>query len=230
MNGKFAVIGLGQFGMSIAKTLASRGAEVIAIDNDLDKIEQIKEDVSYAVALDATDLKALSAQDINQVDAVVVAIGEDFEALLLATAHVLDLKIKRVIARAANIQQRMILEKIGVKEILSPEETVGKTVAETLLQPNLRSYIELPDDYEIVEIKTPKRVVNQAIKDIQLREEFDLNLITIKRSFEEQKNGEIVKVQHVIGVPRPDTTLHESDLLIIMGKGKDISKFVEINQ
>ncbi len=230
-NGIFAVIGLGRFGTSIAKTLADHGAEVIAIDNDLNKIEQIKEDVAYAVALDATDIKALSAQDIQQVDAAVIAIGEDFEALLLATAHVLDLKVKRVIARAANLQQRMILEKIGVKEILSPEETVGKTVAETLLQPGLRSYFELPDDYEIVEIRTPKRLVNQTVRDIGLRESYDINLITIKRTFkEEKKNGETVQAQHVIGVPRPETVLYESDMLIVMGKSQDINKFVECNE
>lgn len=231
MNGKFAVIGLGRFGMSIAKTLADRGAEVVAIDNDLEKIEEIKDDVAYAVALDATDIKAITAQDIQQVDAVVVAIGEDFEALLLATAHMLDLKIKRIIARAANVQQRMILEKIGVKEILSPEETVGKTVAETLLEPSFRSYFDLPDEYEIVELKVPKRVINQTIRDIGLRENYDLNLITIKRTFKEEKNnGEEVKAQHIVGVPKPDTTLHESDTIILLGKSQDIKKFVEVNQ
>lgn len=231
MNGKFAVIGLGRFGMSIARTLADRGAEVIAIDNDLEKIEDIKDDVAYAVALDATDIKALTAQDIQQVDAAVVAIGEDFEALLLATAHVLDLKIKRVIARAANVQQRMILEKIGVKEILSPEETVGRTVAEILLEPSFRSYFDLPDDYEIVELKMPKRIVNQTVRDIGLRENYNLNLITIKRIFEEQKgNGEEIQAQHIIGVPGPDTVVHESDMLIIMGKSQDIKKFIEISQ
>lgn len=231
MNGKFAVIGLGRFGMSIARTLADRGAEVVAIDSDLEKIEEIKDEVAYAVALDATDVKALTAQDIQQVDAVVVAIGEDFEALLLATAHMLDLKIKRVIARAATIQQRMILEKIGVKEILSPEETVGKTVAETLLEPTFRSYFDLPDDYEIVELKTPRRIVNLAVKDVGLRESYDLNLITIKRTFREQKaNGDEKHAQHVIGVPKPDTVLRESDLLIILGRSQDIKKFIDVNQ
>ncbi len=231
MSDKFAVIGLGRFGMSIAKTLADRGSEVIAIDQNMEKVEEIKDDVAYAVALDATDIKALTAQDIQEVDAVVVAIGEDFEALLLATAHMLDLKIKRVIARAANVQQRMILEKIGVTEILSPEESVGKTVAETLLEPSFRSYFDLPDDYEIVELKTPRRIVNQTLRDIGLRESYDLNLITIKRTFKEQKqSGDEEQAQHVIGVPRPDTVIQETDMLIMMGKTQDIKKFVECNQ
>lgn len=231
MNGKFAVIGLGQFGTSIAKTLADRGAEVIAIDQDLEKVEEVKDDVSYAVALDATDIKALTAQEIQEVDAVVVAIGEDFEALLLTTAHMLDLKIKRIIARAANVQQRMILEKIGVTEILSPEETVGRTVAEMLLEPSFRSYFDLPDDYEIVELKTPRRIADQTLRDIGLRESYNLNLITIKRTFKEEKNNSGEKqTQHVIGVPHPDTVIQASDMLIIMGKTQDIKRFVECNQ
>lgn len=230
MNNRFAVIGLGQFGMSIALTLAGRGAEVIAIDNDLDKVERVKEEVAISVALDSTDAKALKAQNVQEVDAVVVAIGEDFESLVLTTVILQELKVKRIIARAANKQQRTILEKLGVEEILSPEDTVGKSVAETLLQPSMRSFLSLPDEYEIVEIDTPKRVVEQTIADIKLRQEFDLNLITVKRKFTEEQEGEKTEVTHIIGVPRPDTKLRETDKMIILGKSKDIERFIECSQ
>lgn len=230
MTNRFAVIGLGQFGESIARTLADRGAEVLAIDIDLDKVESLKDDVAYAVALDSTDVKALKAQNIQDMDAVVVAIGENFEGLLLTTVLLLELEVKRVIARAANAQQRMILEKMGIEEILSPEETVGKTVAEMLLHPNMRSFLPLPDDYEIVEINTPSRVVDQTISEIGLREKYNLNLITVKRFFEEKKGNEIHKVEHIIGVPRADTFLKETDIMIILGKSQDVNKFIEVNK
>ncbi|GAA5040564.1 potassium transporter Trk [Marivirga lumbricoides] len=230
MTNRFAVIGLGQFGESIARTLADRGAEVLAIDIDLDKVESLKDDVAYAVALDSTDVKALKAQNIQDMDAVVVAIGENFEGLLLTTVLLLELEVKRVIARAANSQQRMILEKMGIDEILSPEETVGKTVAEMLLHPNMRSFLPLPDDYEIVEINTPSRVVDQTISEIGLREKYNLNLITVKRFFEEKKGNEIQKVEHIIGVPRADTFLKETDIMIILGKSQDVNKFIEVNK
>lgn len=230
MTNRFAVIGLGQFGESIARTLADRGAEVLAIDIDLDKVESLKDEVAYAVALDSTDVKALKAQNIQDMDAVVVAIGENFEGLLLTTVLLLELEVKRVIARAANSQQRMILEKMGIDEILSPEETVGKTVAEMLLHPNMRSFLPLPDDYEIVEINTPSRVVDQTISEIGLREKYNLNLITVKRFFEEKKGDEMQKVEHIIGVPRADTFLKETDIMIILGKSQDVNKFIEVNK
>jgi len=230
MNNRFAVIGLGQFGMSIALTLAERGAEVIAIDKELDKIEQVKEDVAVAVSLDSTDRKALSAQNVQEVDGAVVAIGEDFESLILTTVILQELKVKRIIARAANIQQRLILEKLGVEEILSPEKTVGKSLAEMLLHPSIRSFLNLPDEYEIVEVDVPKRVANFTIADLKLRQEYDLNIVTIKRVFTEVEDGEEKKVKHIIGVPRPDTSLKQSDQLIILGKTDDINRFIESNQ
>ncbi|WPP48392.1 potassium channel family protein [Catalinimonas niigatensis] len=230
MNNRFAVIGLGQFGMSIALTLADRGAEVIAIDNDIDKIEQIKEDVALAVALDSTDAKALKAQNVQEVDAAVVAIGEDFESLMLTAVILQELEVKRIIARAANKQQRTILEKLGIKEILSPEDTVGRSVAETLLQPSMRSFLALPDEYEIVEIDTPKRIINQTVADIGLRQAYDLNLITVKRTFTEVQEGKPTEITHIIGVPRPDTVLQNTDKMIILGKTQDIKRFIECSQ
>lgn len=230
MTNRFAVIGLGQFGESIARTLSDSGAEVLAIDIDLDKVESIKDDVAYAVALDSTDVKALKAQNIQDMDAVVVAIGENFEGLLLTTVLLLELEVERIIARAANAQQRMILEKMGVKEILSPEETVGKTVAEMLLHPNMKSFLPLPDDYEIVEINTPSRVVDQTISEIGLREKYNLNLITVKRLYDEKVDGHLQQVEHIIGVPRADTFLKETDIMILLGKSKDVNKFIEVNK
>ena len=106
---RFAVIGLGQFGSAIAKNLSNRGAEVLAIDSSLEKVEGIKDEVSHAVALDATDKKALLSQNIQDVDAVVVAIGENFQALLLCTFLLIELKVKRIITRSMGNDQRRIL-------------------------------------------------------------------------------------------------------------------------
>ena len=227
---KFAVIGLGLFGTAIAKTLSERGAEVLAIDIHEEKIQDIKDDVAYAVAFDATDIKALKVQNIKNVDAVVVAIGENFESLLLCTVHLMELKVKRIIARAEGPLQRMILEKLGVHEILSPENEVGIAVAEKLIHPSIVSFLQLPDEYEIVEIKTPKGIVNRTLEDIGLRNKYKLNLITFKREVEVEKNGVTVKEQHIIGVPRSSTVLYETDTIVVFGRSKDIGKFIEINQ
>lgn len=117
----------------IAKRLAEKGAQVFAFDPSEERIESIKEDVAFAVALDATDKKALQSQKINDMDAVVVAIGENFEATILTCVHLMDLGVSRIIARASGEHQKLILEKIGVPEILTPEDEVVFVVREKLI-------------------------------------------------------------------------------------------------
>ena len=227
---KFAVIGLGQFGNAIARTLAVRGAEVLAIDSDEEHIENIKDEVSYAVCLDATDIRVLRSQNVQDMDAVVVAIGKDFEALMLCVVQLMELKVKRIMARANGKHQRLILEKIGVTEILSPENDVGLAVAERLLNPNILTSLLLPDNYEIVEIKTPRTMANRSLGDINLRSKYNLNLITLKRETEAVKDGEVIKECHILGVPNSETILIESDTIIVFGLVKDIERFIEINK
>jgi trk system potassium uptake protein len=229
-NSKFAVIGIGRFGSAIAKKLSNKGAEVIAIDTSEDKIEQIKNDVAYAIALDATDKRVLMSQDISDVDAVVVSIGENFEATILCCVVLMELNVKRIIARASGVHQRVILEKIGVKEILSPEDEFGFAVAEKLINPNIISALQLPDKYEIVELKTPKGISNRSLESIDLRNKYKLNLITIKREFNEIKNGEEVIEQHIMGVPQSSTVLNITDTLVVFGLANDIERFLDINR
>ena len=227
---KFAVIGLGQFGNAIARTLAIRGAEVLAIDTSEEHIEDIKEEVSYAVCMDATDIRVLRSQNVQDMDAVVVAIGEDFEALMLCVVQLMELKVKRIMARANGKHQRQILEKVGVTEILSPENDVGLAVAERLLNPNILTSLMLPDNYEIVEIKTPRTMANRSLGDINLRIKYNLNLITLKRETEAIRDGEVIKEAHILGVPNSETVLIESDTIIVFGLVRDIERFIEINQ
>ncbi len=227
---RFAVIGLGQFGLAIARELAGRGAEVLAIDNNEQHIEEIKDDVAFAVQMDATDKKALAAQNIQDMDAVIVAIGDDFEALLLCTVYCLELNSNRVVSRANGEHQRKILEKIGVTDILSPEFEVGKIVAERLLNPSLVSFIQLPDDYEIAEIKTPRNIAGLTIGDLNLRSKYRLSLITLKREFRTKKGDETMVEVHIVGVPDSDTIIMENDTIIVFGTTKDVKRFIEINQ
>jgi trk system potassium uptake protein TrkA len=222
---RFAVIGLGQFGTAIAKKLALRGAEVLAIDDTLEKVESIKDEVSHAVALDATDKRALLSQNIQDMDAVVVAIGENFQGLLLCTFLLMELNVKRIITRAMGSDQRRILEKMGVTEILSPEDEVGGNVAEMLINPDVVMCVQLPDDYEIVEVKAPKEVCGRSLKDIGLREKYSLNLVTILR-----KHNETDKDYHIIGVPNSSTVVEKSDIIALFGLTKNIERFLDINK
>jgi trk system potassium uptake protein TrkA len=226
---KYAVIGLGHFGTEIARELAERGAQVLAIDNDESHIEKIKDEVAYSVTMDSTDKKALHTQGLQDMDAVVVAIGADFEALLLTTVYLMEMNIKRIIARANGVQQRKILEQMGVEEILSPEKEVAVNLAEQLLNPSILSYLQLPDNYEIVEIKCPRGIIGRSLGDVDMRNKYKINLITIKREFVDEVDGQRVCETHTLGVPASQTEIEESDTLVVFGQVKDIERFMEIN-
>jgi len=226
---KFAVIGVGQFGKSIAKALTQNEVEVIAIDSDQDVIDSVADEVALAVCLDATDKKALLSQDINTCNTVVVAIGSDFEQELLCIVTLMEIGIKRIIARARGEAQKRILEKVGISEIFSPEVEVGLVVAERLINPNLVSYLQLPDGYRIAELIAPVNTIGRSLGDINLRDRYKLSLITIKKQFKVQGLDKEDMEQHISGVPDSKTILENTDNLVIFGKSKDIDRFIEIN-
>lgn len=219
---KIAVIGLGQFGRAIATALTKCGAEVMAIDTREEVVDSLSDQVAFAVALDATDKKSLLSVNITDMDAVVVAIGQDMEQLLLCTVLLLELKCKRVIARATGKRARIILEKIGVHEVLSPEVEVGQLVAERLTNPNLISYLQLPDNYRIAEIKTPRQVIGRTIGAINLREKYKLSLITVKSIKTDES--------HIEGVVDYEFRIEACHTLVLFGLNKDLDRFVAINE
>jgi trk system potassium uptake protein TrkA len=229
-HNKFAVIGVGRYGSNIAKRLAEKGAQVFAFDDNLEKIEQIKDQVAFAVTLDSTDVKALQSQNVGDLDAVVVAIGENFEATILTCVHLMDLGVKRIIARSSGEQQKLILEKIGVPEILMPEDEVAFVVREKLINPSILSFLQLPDDYEIAEIIAPKGTLGRSIDNIEFRNHYELTLVTIKREFDINKKGVDSVEQHVLGVPSSDTKIMEKDTLVVFGTSKNVQRFIDINE
>ncbi len=226
---KFSVIGMGKYGRSIAQILSDRGAEVIAIDNREELIEEVEDVVALAVTMDATDGKALESQNIHESDAVVVAIGANFEALLLCCVQLKELGVKRIIARSNDENQKKILQKIGIEEILEPEKEIGVLVAEQLINPSIVSFLQLPDDYEVAEIKPPKDIELRTVEEIGLRSKYRLNLITIKRCFEEDNGDSVEVVQYILGVPTSNTIIQHTDTLIVFGTSRDIKRFIEIN-
>ncbi|NQX91964.1 MAG: TrkA family potassium uptake protein, partial [Flavobacteriales bacterium] len=203
--------------------------EVYAFDVSYNKIENIKEEVAIAVQMDSTDKKALLAQKIAEMDAAIIAIGENFEATVLTALNLKDLKIPRVIVRASGENQIRILRSLGIDEILEPEGEIASIVAERLINPSITAFLQLPDNYEIAEIKAPKRIVNRTLADIQLIEKYSLTLITLKRIFEEEVNGEVTKEEHILGVLKEETVVYDTDTLVVFGTLDNVKKFIEIN-
>ena len=226
---KFAVIGVGRYGATIARTLARKGAQVYAFDPSEERIDNIKDDVAFAVTLDATDDRALKTQDLHSMDAVVVAIGENFQATVLVCVHLMDLGVRRIIARASGAHQKLILKKIGVQEVLAPEDEVANAVTEKLLNPAVINFLQLPDDFEITEIKAPKGVIGRPISRIQFKEKYDLSIITINREYPDPKKKDGI-IEHIVEINVGDPVIMEKDTLFLYGTARNISRFLDINE
>jgi trk system potassium uptake protein TrkA len=222
MAQQFAVIGLGAFGTAIARQLARSGAEVIAVDRDMEPVERIKDEIAYAVRLDATDPKVLEAHELHKVDVAIIAIGHHFESVVLIAVELMQLGVKHLMARAETDTQKRILERLGVPDVLLPEEEVAKHVAQRLLNPEIVDLFRLSEDYSIVEVRAPERFLAKTLTELKIRERFHCNIIAIKRP--QTQEGEALAPQYRLVVPLPQTQLQESDTLIVLGLAKDIER------
>ena len=221
MKKQFAVIGLGRFGFSVAKTLTKYGSEVIAIDRDEERVRKVAEFVSYAVQLDAMDEKALSSVGVQNVDTAIVSIGERTEASILVVMILKEMGIKNIIAKAATTLHGKVLENLGVHRIIYPERDMAVRVAHSLIRPSIVEQLELSEEYSIVELPTPAHLIGKTLKDSQLRGKYRVNLIAIKRKVTTEK-GIVREIWNVN--PVPTDVMEEGDILVIIGLNEDIDK------
>lgn len=223
--GQYAVIGLGTFGTAIARELARNGGEVIAIDREIEPVERIKDDVAYAIRLDAMDPKVLEANDLHKVDVAIIAIGHHFESVVLIAVELMQLGVKRIMARVENSIQKTILHRLGVSDIISPEEDVAKHVAQSLLNPEIVDLLHLSDNYNIVEVRVPARFVGKTLADLRVRERFHCNVIAIKRPSRQKDD---TSATHRLEMPLPQTHFEEGDTLLVLGASKDIERLAAV--
>jgi trk/ktr system potassium uptake protein len=223
-----AVIGLGKFGSTVAKELTEKGAKVIAIDKDLDRVEALKDQVSYAAALDSINLAALKSVGIGDVDIAVVCIGEDVEANLLTTLLLKKMGVKRIWARAISPLQHEILKTLEVDEIISLEEEMGKIIASSLVSTSITKHIPLTPGYSIAEIAVPATFVGKTMREINPREKFNLNVVAIKKKIPHITDyGERTFEEAIETVPSPDAPLEAEDTLLVVGTDDNLKKFAE---
>lgn len=213
---QFAVIGLGKFGETVAKTLVKNNCEVLAIDKDEERIQDISAEVSHAVATDALDEKSLRALITPDFDAVIICIGEDFEASILSLMIVLDIGIKKVIVKAENKIRAKILTKLGASQVIFPEIEVGEKLAQNIINPDIQDLLNLSDKFSIAEINMPRDVVNKTILESDFRKKYKLNIIAIRKGDLSKENIEVN--------PNPETVLQQTDRLFVLGETERIRK------
>ncbi|MGB9793051.1 MAG: potassium channel family protein, partial [Thermacetogeniaceae bacterium] len=184
MKKQFAVIGVGRFGGSVARTLHKMGYEVLAIDKDEQEIEAIMNEVTHAVQLDALDIDALKKLGIRNFDVVIVGIGNDLEASILVTLELKELGVKYVVAKAANDLHGKVLERVGADKVVYPERDMGVRVAHYLVSSNVIDHIQLSSEYSIVEIQAPRKLVGLSLGEADLRANYGIAVLAIKREKE----------------------------------------------
>ncbi len=214
--GRYAVFGLGKFGVSLATTLYNMGQEVIAIDKRKERIDEIKDKVSVAIRVESTDEDALKSLSLDDVDVAVVCFEGNFEASILTTIILKNIiKLPKVIVRADSHIQGNALIKIGADSIVYLEEDMGKRLAKAIAAYTATEKFEIMPGYDLVEVKVPQFMVGKSLKDLKLRNNYKVNVVFIKK----EKESEEMDI-----FPDPEYVFQEGDLLWIIGKEKDLKR------
>ena len=218
---KFAIIGLGRFGQKLAIALAMSEAEVIAIDQNREVIENLRDQVSHAVRLDSTDEDALRAQGVDKVDVAIVGIGQGsrgFESAILTIVNLKAIGVKQIYARAESLIAGEVMSKVGANEVIYPEIESAQRWAYKLIAPQISDKIDFAPGYSLAKVKAPPSFNEKTVSQLQLRLKYNINLITIKRGADSEAKTDIVNI------PLPDTIIYAGDILMVAGSDADLAK------
>jgi trk system potassium uptake protein TrkA len=213
---RFAIIGLGILGNSIARTLASEGAEVLVLDKNMKLIEAIKDEVSVAVQCDSTDRETLEQLGIADVDAAMVCIGEDFQSSVLTTANLIDLKVKRIAVRAINEMAASIFKRLGAHDIFFVESEMGVEIAHKLHRPSILQEMELGGGYRIIQWDPPTAFQGKSLLELALPKTFNVQVIAIKSAAEDS----------AVQIPTASSILQKGERLMVCGHEDDLHRLV----
>ncbi|WP_166240688.1 potassium channel family protein [Paenibacillus turpanensis] len=210
---QYAVIGMGRFGSSIAQSLYGMGFEVLAIDSDEHRIQEISDKVTHAVTADSTDEDALRALGLRNFDVVVVAIGQDIQASILTTLILKELGVPMLIVKAQSDLHGKVLNRIGADKVVFPERDMGLRVAHHLISPNILDYIELSPEYSIVEIRATGAMLGSNLREMDIRAKYMCNVMAIKSN----------NVMNI--APHAEDRIKDGDVLVVVGRNEDLRKF-----
>ncbi|MGM9660865.1 MAG: potassium channel family protein [Faecousia sp.] len=201
----YIVIGLGRFGQTLARQLCMLGAEVLALDKRNDLVQQVADDVTHAVVGDAQDKEVLRALGVRNFDCAIIAIGSNLAASVLTTMNLKELGVPYVICKAHDETHRRVLEKLGVDRVIIPEQENAQRLARSLNSHNVLEYIELSEDYGILEIPAPQIWMDKTLKELNVRAKLGVNIIAVEN--DKQTNVS----------PSADYRIKTGDVLVVLG-------------
>jgi trk system potassium uptake protein TrkA len=214
MQQRVVVIGLGIFGFNIVRDLYEGGFEVIAVDKNKEAVQRARDCSTKAIVADGTDKEIMDEIGIQEDDVVIISFGEDLAAATLITLHLRQMKVKTIIVKAPNEEYKLILEKVGATEVMIPEKEIAHKVARSLISPNVLDYLPLSDDYMISEMAPPNSFLGKSISALQLRSRYHIEVIAIRDIVSDKINM----------IPGADCVIKDGDVLVVVGKEKDIQQ------
>jgi trk system potassium uptake protein TrkA len=217
---RFLVVGLGQFGMSVARGLSRRDMDVTAVDRSEEKVQQVSFDVSRAVVADATDQKALEDLRVDQFHVVINAIGTEFlEGSILCSALLRQLGARTIIARATSKLHERILLSLGVDRVVQPESQMGDRLSQQLASPGLVAQLDAGEGVTIVEVEVPEPWVGRTLVELDLRRRFRVTVVALRRLGPDSRSI-------LVPSPRPDEPLGRKDIALVLGTSDDVETFL----
>lgn len=224
---KFIILGLGNFGTSLAEKLTKSGHEVIGVDRSMSKVESIKERITHSICVNSTDPQAVLSLPLSLADAVIVAIGEDEGANIMTTALMKQMKVKRLIGRAVSALHQTVIEAMGVDEIIHPEEEAADHWAKKLTHKSFIESFDLTSNTSIIELKTPDKCVGKTLAELSLSNKYNIIVLTtLKTAKETNLIGISKSVLKSVGIANAQTLLEEGDIMVLYGNPKDIDRFL----
>lgn len=211
---RFCIIGLGNFGFHVAKTLYQDGHEVIAIDSDMEKVQAVQDHVSYAILGDAASKEFLVGQGIGEMDAAVVSTGERSHLSTLITLYLKELRVPRILVKAITEDHGRILEKVGATDVIFPEKDMAIRTAHSISRPNVLEFIPMAEDYSLSEAAPPAHFIGHTLIELDLRRKYQVTVIGIKDMLTDK----------LIIAPPPNYLIKDSDLLMLIGKPDDLDR------
>lgn len=208
-----AIIGLSSFGHYLCRYLSESGIQVLAIDVDEKRIDEVKPHVAKAVVADARDKETLQALGLEDADVVVVSVGEPIDTSILITLYLKELGAKEIVAKASSVDHGKILAKIGASEIVFPERDMAKRIAYTLRRSTLFDYISLAEGYSIVEMAPPQEWIGKSLHQLDIRKRHNAQIILIK---------DVITNEALI--PGGEYIVKDSDVLVVMGRDKEVEE------
>lgn len=224
---KFIVFGLGNFGRALAIRLTELGHEVIGVDENMSKVEQLKELITHTVCMDCTNKDAVSSLPLRDSNAVIVAIGENEAASLMATALLKQFDIKRIIGRVVSDLQKTVLEAMKIEEFIMPEEESAERLAVRLVNLNIIDSFKVSENYSIIEAVVPERYVGKTLAEADMTNTYKILVLTTLKPTKKDHRGMIKTSNDSTGIAKSTTVLAENDILVLFGDIKDINKMIE---